>query len=216
MRCVTIVIADRHPVFVCGLTSVLGALNDFKVVSSARDGTECIDAIRRLSPDMALLDIFMPGLSGLDILAAVASEHLSTHIVFLTEHADDRDLIVAVARGAYGVIFKDAAPHLLVQCLRQVAEGRRSFALTNGNGIGINGNVLMVLTDRERQIMNLVAEGWSNKEVGRQLDISDGTIKVHLHHIYRKLAISNRTALAALAHTQHDNRSWDRYSASRS
>ena len=209
MRCVTFVLADRHPVFVCGLTNVLNALSDFKVVAISHDGKECIEAIRRLSPDIALVDIFMPDLSGLDILAAVTSEHLSTRIVFLTEYAEDRDLIIAVARGAYGVIFKDAAPDLLVQCVRQVAEGRRSFPLTNGNGKPTNGNALMVLTDRERQIMHLVSEGLSNKEVGRQLNISDGTIKVHLHHIYQKLAISNRTALAALAFTHLDNRSLD-------
>jgi DNA-binding NarL/FixJ family response regulator len=208
MRCVTVVIADRHPVVVYGLTGLLGAENDFKVVASCNDGKKCLQAIRDLSPDIALLDIFMPGLSGLDILAAATSEHLSTRIVFLTASAEDRELIVAAARGAYGVILKEAAPEVLVQCLRQVAAGRRLLPLANcesprlqdlSAGNASAENVLTVLTDRERQIMHLVSEGLSNKEVGRQLNISDGTIKVHLHHIYQKLAISNRTALAALA-----------------
>jgi two-component system nitrate/nitrite response regulator NarL len=166
-----------------------------------------MQAIRDLSPDIALLDMFMPGLPGLDILASVTSEQLPTRVVFLTAFAEDRDLLTAVARGAYGVIFKDATPSALLQSLRRVVDGRRFFPLTNGNGNGngnaTNGNVLMVLTEREREIMHLVAEGLANKEVGRLLNISDGTIKVHLHHIYRKLAITNRTALAALEFTHH-------------
>lgn len=213
MRCVKIVIADRHPVVVHGLMSLLGAENDFKVVASCHDGRKCIQAIRDLSPDIALLDIFMPGLTGLDILAAATSEHLSTRIVFLTASAEDRELIIAAARGAYGVVLKEAAPDVLIQCLRQVAAGRRLLPIANGEvprqqddpaGSATTENVLTVLTERERQIMHLVSEGLSNKEVGRQLNISDGTIKVHLHHIYQKLAISNRTALAALAFSHHD------------
>jgi two-component system nitrate/nitrite response regulator NarL len=212
MRCVTVVIADRHPVVVYGLTGLLGAEIDFKVVASCNDGKKCLQAIRDLSPDIGLLDIFMPGLSGLDILADVTSEHLSTRIVFLTASAEDRELIIAAARGAYGVILKEAAPEVLVQCLREVAGGRRLLPLASSEslrwqespGTAITENVLTVLTDRERQIMHLVSEGLSNKEVGRQLNISDGTIKVHLHHIYQKLAISNRTALAALAFSHHD------------
>jgi RNA polymerase sigma factor (sigma-70 family) len=213
MRCIKLVIADRHPVVVCGLTSLLSAENDFKVVASCYDGKKCIQAIRNLWPDIALLDIFMPGLSGLDILATATSEHLPTRIVFLTGSPENRDLITAAARGAYGVVLKEAAPDVLVRCLRQVAAGRRLVPLTSsesrrGQELSIGKisteNLLTVLTERERQIIHLVSEGWSNKEVGRQLNISDGTIKVHLHHIYRKLAISNRTALAALVFSQPD------------
>src|SRR5258708_34544537 len=131
MRCVKVVIADRHPVVVCGLMSRLGAESDFKVVASCYDGKKCIQAIRDLSPDIALLDIFMPGLTGVDILAAATSEHLSTRIVFLTASAEDRDLIIAAARGAYGVVLKEAAPDVLVHCLRQVAAGRRLLPLAN-------------------------------------------------------------------------------------
>jgi DNA-binding NarL/FixJ family response regulator len=218
MRCAKVVIADRHPVVLYGLTSLLNAENDFKVVASCHDGKKCLQAIRDLSPDIALLDIFMPGLTGLDILAAATSEHLPTRIVFLTATAEDRDLIIAAARGAYGVVLKEAAPDVLVHCLRQVAAGRRLLPLPSSEllrrqeyagGNVATDNVLTVLTERERQIMHLVSEGLSNKEVGRQLNISDGTIKVDLHHIYQKLAISNRTALAALAFSHHEGASSD-------
>jgi len=167
MCSVRVVVADPHPVVVYGLTSLLSAGDDFSVIAGCYDGTQCIQAIRDLSPDIALLDMFMPGLPGLDILASVTSEQLPTRVVFLTAFAEDRDLLTAVARGAYGVIFKDTTPSGLVQSLRRVVDGRRFFPLTNGNGNGnaTNGNVLMVLTEREREIMHLVAEGLSNKEV---------------------------------------------------
>jgi two-component system nitrate/nitrite response regulator NarL len=205
--CVKVLIGDRHPVVVAGLISLLGAANDLKVVASCYDGKKCIQAIQKLLPDIALLDIFMPGVTGLEILATATSERLSTRIVFLISSAEDRGVIVAAARGAYGVILKEAAPDVLVQCLRQVAAGRRLLPLASSDcprlqdlpvGNASGENVLMVLTERERQIMHLAAKGLSNKEVGRQLNVSDGTIKVHLHHIYQKLAISNRTALVAV------------------
>src|SRR3977135_4561090 len=148
MCSVKVVVADPHPVVVYGLTSLLGAYDDFNVVAGCCDGTQCMQAIRDLSPDIALLDMFMPGLPGLDILAAVTSEQLPTRVVFLTAFAEDRDLLTAVARGAYGVIFKDATPSALVQSLRRGCEGRRFFLLQNGhwngngNGNATNGNVL--------------------------------------------------------------------------
>ena len=117
---------------------------------------------------------------------------------------------MSAAEGAYGVIPRDVTPDILVQSLRQVADGQRLLPLPASDKaeaqerghIAITENVLSVLTDRERQIMGLVSEGLSNKEIGRRLNIADGTIKVHLHHIFQKLEISNRTVLAALAISQ--------------
>jgi two-component system nitrate/nitrite response regulator NarL len=210
MPSVSIVIADRHPVFLHGLMTLLSADRNFNVVASCNDGEKCIELIRNLSPQIAILDIFMPGLSGLEILAIISRERMPTRIVFFTESAEERDLIVAAARGAYGVVLKETSPETMMECLRQVAAGRRFLPSSYTNGDAARGqdsplrspaadNALTALTERERQIMRLVSEGLSNKEIGRQLNLSDGTIKVHLHHIYQKLAISNRTALAALA-----------------
>jgi two-component system, NarL family, nitrate/nitrite response regulator NarL len=207
MRCNSVVIADRHPVVLQGLTNVLGAESNFRVVASCSDGTECIEAIRRLLPDIAILDISLPGLTGLEILAIANSESLPTRLVFFTASIADRELVMSAAAGAYGVIPKDVTPEILLQSLRQVADGERLLPLPSADqavspeqsNIPIAENVLTVLTDRERQIMALVSEGLSNKEIGRRLNIADGTIKVHLHHIYQKLEISNRTVLAALA-----------------
>ena len=210
MRCTSLVIADRHPVVLQGLTSILGAQNGFKVVACCSDGPNCIGAIRSLVPDIAILDISMPGLTGLEILTIANAARL----VFFTASVQGRELVMSAAAGAYGVILKDVALEILVQSLRQVACGHRLLPLPSSDqavprereqkDVAIAENALTVLTDRERQIMALVSEGLSNKEIGRRLNIADGTIKVHLHHVYQKLEISNRTVLAALAISRND------------
>jgi two-component system nitrate/nitrite response regulator NarL len=212
MHCTRVVIADRHPVVLQGLTNLLGPHSGFKVVACCSDGTNCIEAIRNLVPDLAILDISMYGLTGLDILAIANSESLPSRIVFFVASIDENELVMAAAAGAYGVILKDVAPEILVQSLQQVAAGHRLLPrLASEQAIpreqehvAIRENVLAVLTDRERQIMRLVSEGLSNKEIGRRLNLADGTIKVHLHNIYQKLEINNRTVLAALAISQND------------
>jgi DNA-binding NarL/FixJ family response regulator len=209
MRCSSVMIADRRPVVLQGLKNVLGAKSGFKVVACCSDGASCMEAIRSLVPDIAILDISMPGLTGLEILAIANTENLRTRLVFFTESVEDRELVMAAAAGAYGVILMDAAPEILVQSLRQVAGGQKlpcwdQAVSRDQRNIAIAANVLAVLTDRERQIMRLVSAGLSNKEIGRRLNITDGTIKVHLHHIFQKLEISNRTVLAALAISQNE------------
>ena len=213
MRCTSVVIADRYPVVLLGLSAVLAAHRDFNIVASCSDGTSCIEALRNLAPNIAILDVSMPGVTGLEILSIVNSENLSTRLVFLTASDEDSDLVMSAAADGYSVIPKDVAPEVLVQSLRQIAEGQRLLpllsseqAISRGQS-AITGNALTTLTDRERQIMRLVSEGLSNKEIGRRLNIADGTIKVHLHNIYQKLEINNRTVLAALAISQNDRQS---------
>ena len=214
MRCTSVVIADRHPVVLQGMMKALGAEGGFEVVASCSDGTSCIEAIRNLVPDVAILDISMPGLTGLEILTIANSESLSTRLVFFTASIEDRELVMSAAAGAYGIIPKDVEIEILVQSLRQVADGQRLLPLPSAQAvsreqgnIAVTDNALTVLTERERQIMRLVSEGLSNKEIGRRLNISDGTIKQHLHHIYQKLEVSNRTVLAALAIAQNSSTS---------
>ena len=210
MRCTSVVIADRYPVVLLGLSAVLAAHRDFNIVASCSDGTSCIEALRNLAPNIAILDVSMPGVTGLEILSIVNSENLSTRLVFLIGSDQDSALVMSAAADGYSVIPKDVAPEVLVQSLRQIAEGQRLLpllsseqAISRGQS-AITGNALTTLTDRERQIMRLVSEGLSNKEIGRRLNIADGTIKVHLHNIFQKLEISNRTVLAALAISQND------------
>src|SRR5258708_7869038 len=210
MRCTSVVIADRHPVVLHGLSNVLGAHRDFNIVACCSDGMSCIEALRKLAPDIVILDVSIPGVTWLEILSIVNSENLSTRLVFFTASDEDCELVMAAAADGYSVIPKDVAPGVLVQSLRQIAAGQRLLPLPSSEQAvsreqsAITENALTTLTDRERQIMRLVSEGLSNKEIGRRLNITDGTIKVHLHHIFQKLEISNRTVLAAMAISQDD------------
>jgi two-component system nitrate/nitrite response regulator NarL len=209
MRCNSVVIADRYPVVLLGLSAVLAAHRDFSVVASCSDGTSCLEALRNLVPDIAIIDLAMPGVSGMEILSIVNSENLSTRLVFLIACDEDSELVMSTAADGYSVIPKDVAPEALMQSLRQIAEGPRLLPLSSEQApsreqSAVAGNALTTLTDRERQIMRLVSEGLSNKEIGRRLNIADGTIKVHLHNIFQKLEISNRTVLAALAISYSD------------
>src|SRR5258706_6491176 len=126
MRCINVLIADRCPVVVQGLKKVLGAQHNFKLVACCSDGMSCIEAIRSLAPDIAILDISLPGLTGLEILSIANSESLSTRLVFFTASVEDLELVISA--GAYGVILKDVALEILVQSLRQVPDGHKALA----------------------------------------------------------------------------------------
>jgi two-component system, NarL family, nitrate/nitrite response regulator NarL len=206
----SVLIADRYPVVLEGLRQVLGAQPDFRIVACCADGTSCLKTIRNSAPDIALVDASMPDIAGMDMLAIAVAEKLATRLVFFLPSIEDWDLKMLLAAGAYGVIPKEAAPEILLHALRRVARGQRLLPSVMSDHVGsreqaaIIEKPLTVLTDRERQIMGLVSEGLSNKEIGRRLNLTDGTIKVHLHNIFQKLEINNRTVLAALAISQND------------
>ena len=183
-----VVIADPYPVIRNGLATVLEAEPDFRIVAHCADSASCIEAIRKFLPDIAIVDVSLP-----EILAVISSEGLPTRIVLFTA-LEERELRRFHARGVHAVVRKDADPQSLLQTLRQVASGQKVLQQPGGDA----EKAITALTDRERQILRLVSEGLSNKEIGRRLKITDGTIKVHLNHIFQKLAVGNRTALAAL------------------
>src|SRR6516165_2139044 len=211
MRCVRVVIADRHPVILQGLSSVLEVQRDFRVVARCGDGASCVDAIRNFLPDIVLLGASMPDISGLEILAIARSENLAVRLVFFTAPVEEHDLRMLAAGGAHAVISNEVDTEILVQTLRQVADGQSLLQSPSADQLmGREQSVaaekaVTMLTERERQIMRLVSEGLSNKEIGRRLGLTDGTIKVHLHHIFQKLEVGNRTALAAFAMSQSDH-----------
>lgn len=207
MRGTRVVIADRHPIVLQGLTAALAAQPDFAIVASCSDGASCIEAIRLLEPDIVLLDVAMPDIKAPEIVALASTGRPGTRVVFFTALADDRNLTDLAAQGTCTVVTKDASPEVLIDTLRRVALGQpRPSAPPDvpEHPVVEEKPFPTQLTDRERQIMRLVSEGLSNKEIGRRLNIADGTIKVHLHHIFQKLDISNRTVLAALAISQNE------------
>jgi DNA-binding NarL/FixJ family response regulator len=196
-ECTRVVIADPYPVIRNGLSKVLDAEPDFRIVADCSDSASCIKAIREFLPDIAIVDVWLP-----EILAVISSEGLPTRIVLFTE-LEKQEPSRFYALGVDAVIRKDANPQDLLQTLRQVASSTQA---ESGRPGGDAKKAIKALTDRERQIMRLVSEGLSNKEIGRRLKVTDGTIKVHLNHIFQKLVIGNRTTLAALylSHADHE------------
>jgi two-component system, NarL family, nitrate/nitrite response regulator NarL len=212
MRRINVLIANRSPLVEQGLRKVVGRLRGFKVVACCSDRVSCLDAIRSLRPDIAIIDISMPGLTGSEIFSIVNSKEGLTRVIFFTNCLEDRELVMAAAAGAYGVIHNDVSVEILVQSLRQVANGQKLLPLRSSDQLpkeltAVAENEPMLLTEREREIMRLVSVGLSNKEIARRLKIADGTIKVHLHKMFQKLAISNRTELATLAISQNESAS---------
>jgi two-component system nitrate/nitrite response regulator NarL len=169
-----------------------------------------MEIVRERSPDLALLDPFLPGdLTGRQLLAAIKSEQWRTRVVFFSSNFESSEMATAIARGAHSVISKEAAPELLLCSLRKIASGQRVLPRaiwdTKPRTERKSGarrppeKLQTALTEREREIMQLVYAGLSNKEVARHLNLSAGTIRAHLHRIYQKLAIQNRTMLVTWA-----------------
>ncbi|TFV80581.1 response regulator [Bradyrhizobium frederickii] len=203
---IRLVLVDRQPIVLHGLKSILGTQQDFDVVASTSDGTSCLEAIRNLSPDVAVIADNLPDLTASEILVVAKAEKFPTRLVFFTESDTDPDLTAAVAAGACSAISKYAAPGPMLRSLRQMAKNGVSLEQSDlapagkeADGGGKIDKMLELLTPRERQIVRLVSEGMSNKEIARQLDLSQGTVKVHLHNIFQKLEITNRTVLATIS-----------------
>jgi len=201
MHRVRLVIADRRPIVLQGFVSLFGAQPDFEVVACCLDGASCLAAIRRLAPDVVLLEDGFTDVTASDMLAVVDDEGLSSRLVFFTASVSSGDLATAIATGACGAISMSAKPEALVQSLRLEKPGSDLARVGNGaNGIGSFGNnVLALLTVNERTIMDRVADGLSNSEIARALGVSPGIVRMHLDHARRKLGICSRTELVALA-----------------
>ena len=212
MHSVSIVVADDHPVVLHGLVTLLSDDKRFNIVASCANGEESLAAIRKFMPDLALLDIRMPSLNGLQVLRAVINEKLRTRVIFLAASPSDDEIVAATAGGAYGIMLKETAPDTLIACLQAVAAGQiwlpddlvdAALERTRERRAYVS-RVENLLTGREREVMLRVADGLSNKEVGSQLNISEGTVKVHLHNIYQKIGVTNRTTLANFAMAYRD------------
>jgi two-component system nitrate/nitrite response regulator NarL len=207
MQKVSIVVVDDHPVVLRGLLALLEADNTFRVAASFTDAVAAIDLILNLKPDIALVDMNMPRLHGLHVLRAVVTENLPTRIVFLAASPSDKEIVAAISGGAYGLVLKETAPDTLITSLHAVASGQKCLpddlvdgALKRTRDLRAQiAGVEDVLTRREMEVMFKVADGLSNKEVGSQLNISEGTVKIHLNSIYHKIGVGNRTSLVNFA-----------------
>ena len=201
---VSVLVADDHAMVRAGVESILRG-SRFEVVATTANGDETLDAITRHDPAIVVLDINMPGLCGVKVVEAMRARADRRPVVLLTAELTDRQLVAVMRAGVDAIVTKDGQPEELIEALEQVAQGRKAIApavLQRALDLTLNPaaiNPLEALNPRERRIARLVAKGKRNRDIGVELNIGEGTVKVYLHTIYQKLAIDNRTELALLA-----------------
>jgi DNA-binding NarL/FixJ family response regulator len=207
MATITVAIADDHPVVLSGLQSLIAADGAFSVVATASTGRLILEAIRRETPQIAVLDLNMPELTGLEVLQATRQLGLPTRVALLAANISDAQIFEAVSAGVAGLLLKESAPETLMDCLRELAAGRDwlpdplvNAAMEREGRRRRRWEALSpALTARELQIVGLVVAGSSTKQIAFRLQVSDGTAKVHLNNIFRKLEVTSRAQLLELA-----------------
>jgi two-component system, NarL family, nitrate/nitrite response regulator NarL len=205
---VRILVADDHAIFRDGLRKLLEGADDVQIIGEASNGTECIKMLAKLKPDILLLDLRMPEKDGLGVLEEINFDTTTTRVIVLTAAEDDRDVVRAMRLGARGVVLKQSASDLLLKSIRKVSDGEIWLdnrmtaevveAFTKSSEAG-QRREKPLLSDREKEIVQLVAQGFRNREIGEKLFISEQTVKNHLHNIFDKLGVSDRLELALYA-----------------
>lgn len=204
---IRLLLADDHHLILDGLENLFRLEGDFQVLARCTNGEETMKAVRQHRPDILVLDIRMPGQDGLAIAREIRSEALPVRIVLLTAELDEDQLLEAVRLGVRGIVLKEMAPQLLVQCIRKVHNGEQ-WLERNSTKLALEKmlkrtagarEVAELLTAREIDLIRMVSKGLRNREIADRLFISEGTVKVHLHHIYEKLGIDGRLALLRFA-----------------
>lgn len=204
-RC-RVLLVDDHPLFRRGVMQLIAAQPDFEVVGEAASGEDGVALTHTLNPDIVLLDVDMRGMGGLLALKQIKESGADTQVIMLSVSDAEINLVTAVRSGADGYLLKDAEPEEMLEKLRQAARGEVIFtdslmamlvdAMRSGTPAPSTDEAL---TERERQILQLIAAGKSNKHIARQLGISDGTVKVHVKNLLRKLHLRSRLEAAVWA-----------------
>lgn len=200
----TVLLVDDHPLLRKGLQQLLSLVEDMEVIGEATNGADAIRLGIELDPDLILLDLNMQGMDGLETLSRLRDQGVTSRIVMLTVSDADADVLEAIRRGADGYLLKDMEPEQLLEQLQRALQGKlvMSEAVTQVLASAIrkpkqNPHAsLESLTSRERDIIELIAKGLSNKLIARDLDISDGTVKVHVKHLLKKLGLRSRVEAA--------------------
>lgn len=200
----TVLIIDDHPMLRKGLVQLLAMEPALHTVGDVGSGAEGVALALQLQPDLVLVDLNMKGMSGIDTLKALREADLDCHIIIFTVSDDDADVIEALRCGADGYLLKDMEPEALLDKLLRAAAGEMVIteALAGAMANALRGDdkrrisLLQQLTDREKQILKLITRGLSNKLIARKLDISEGTVKVHVKHVLKKLKLNSRVEAA--------------------
>jgi DNA-binding NarL/FixJ family response regulator len=204
---IRVILVDDHPIVLHGLQQLFERHDEFEVVAGCSNGNSALEAVRRTRPDVVVLDLRMPGTSGLDVLRTIASEHMTCRTVLLTAAIRDEDAVHAVQLGAKGIVLKDSQPESLLECVRRVHRGEqwidrdtldRAVERVNRPDAS-DARPAAPLTPREMEIVQMVAQGLRNRVIAERLSISEGTVKVHLHNIYEKFNVDGRLELVLLA-----------------
>lgn len=207
-RPLQVLLIDDHALFRSGLLELLER-RGIKVIAAVADGAEGIRKVRELKPDVVLLDIRMPNMSGLETLRRLREEDKQVPVIMLTTSQDEEDVVDALRTGAQGYLLKDMEADELVKALEQIAGGQTVVApdlagilarvVQGGEVTRKQASPFSDLTPREMEILTHLAEGQSNKVIGRELGIADGTVKLHVKSILRKLGVHSRVEAAVMA-----------------
>jgi two-component system, NarL family, response regulator len=190
---IRILVADDHPVVRDGIVSIIEVEKDMRVVAQAEDGVEAVELVKKLLPDIVLLDLRMPRLDGLEAIAQIQSGHSSSKVVVLTTFESEQDIRLSLKAGARGYLLKDTCRHALLEAIRQVHGGKTCIPPRIGQKL-VENMGRPVLSGRELDVLNLVSKGESNKIIGDQLGIAEGTVKTHVKSLLSKLKAPGRTA----------------------
>lgn len=206
---ITILLADDHPVFRRGLSLMLASDNQLQIVAEAVNGTEALACVQELQPDIAILDVNMPGQTGFDVARELQSSDLATRLIFLTMHRDEAIFNTALDLGAHGYLLKESAIEEIIACVKAVAAGERFISpqlstflfnrASRANALVQQKATLQDLTPSERRVLKLIAEQHTSREIADQLCISIRTVERHRENICTKLELRGSNALLKFA-----------------
>jgi DNA-binding NarL/FixJ family response regulator len=200
---ITVVIADDHPVVRQGLAVLFEVQDDIVMIGQASDGAEAVRLTLECDPDVLLLDLKLPGLDGMGVLAELRARGTRTRVLVLTSAAGPSGPALALQAGAAGFLYKDVDPDALVRAIRSVHDGHTVLAPEAAGLVaarpGGDARGFAALTGREREVLALLAAGRSNREIARSLRVAEKTVKTHVSSVLAKLGVADRTQAALLA-----------------
>ena len=201
-RPITVVLVDDHRLVRAGLRGIIDAAADLTVVGEAADGSEALAVVRAAQPDVVLMDLSMPGVDGIEGTARLRDAGESARVVVLTSFVEHDRVTAALAAGAVGYLLKDSDPRDVLEAIRSAAAGHAPLDARVARALLPNSkpaDPAAALSGREREVLLLVAQGMANKQVARQLGISERTVKAHLGNVFRHIGVADRTSAALWA-----------------